>query len=405
MEKKVILVLNCGSSTIKFSIINFKKKIFLKGVIDYLKTSKVCAMWTHLNFSKEIFYFKKKITYKIGLKFIFNLLKNQFKKYYNNIIGVGHRVVHGGEEIKKTSLITKEILIKIKKSSIYAPLHNPNNLLGIKNSLKYLPHLSDKNVAIFDTTFHSTIPKIAFLYAIPYFFYKKHKIRRYGAHGINYLYITQKSAVLLNKNIYSTNLIICHLGNGASITAIVKGKSADTSMGLTPLEGLVMGTRCGDLDPSIIFYLYEILKIPIKKIKKILMKKSGLLGLSEINSDFRILEKQYKDNIQTEISIKIFCYRLSKYIASYFVPLNGKIDALIFTGGIGENSGLIRKKIIKKIQFLGFKLDKIKNINNNFQKNSSIHQEKSIPIFVIAADEEKMIASETFKILKNCEQK
>ncbi|WP_343126655.1 acetate/propionate family kinase [Buchnera aphidicola] len=400
MKKKKILVLNCGSSTIKFSIFDVEEKIFcLIGIIDNLGTKNVCAIWKIFNNSEEKFFFQKNLSYEKSLKFIFELLKNKFFEYYRNIIGIGHRVVHGGDKIFKTEQITSKILKQIKLSINFAPLHNPKNILGIESSLKFFPHLSLCNFAVFDTMFHQTIPKVSFLYAIPYFFYKNYKIRRYGAHGINHFYVTKKSALLLKKNINTINLISCHLGSGASITAIRNGKSIDTSMGLTPLEGLIMGTRCGDIDPSIIFYMYEILGFSILKIKKILTYKSGLLGISELSSDFRILEKQYNINMKIKFAIKSFCYRISKYISSYMVALKGKLHALIFTGGIGENSSFIRKKIIKKIHFLGFKLDVVKNVKRNFLYYHSIHKKNSIPIFVIRANEEKMIAEETLRFL------
>ncbi|XAJ86366.1 acetate/propionate family kinase [Buchnera aphidicola (Taiwanaphis decaspermi)] len=318
---------------------------------------------------------------------------------FNKIVAVGHRVVHGGYKLNKPVIINNKIIKNIQKSCYFAPIHNPLNIVGIKSSLFYMPHLYKKNVAVFDTFFHSKLPKISFLYAIPYKFYKKNNIRKYGAHGISYSYVLKKSCKFLNKKKKFINLIICHLGNGSSISAIYKGRCIDTSMGLTPLEGLVMGTRSGDIDPSVIFFLHEKLNISIKKIKKILNKKSGMLGLNEFSNDCRQITNNYFINKSAKRSIDIFCYRLSKYIASYFAVINSHIDGIVFTGGIGENSYIIRKLTIQRLSILNLKINKYKNIlccNNN---EGFINKKNTTPILVIKTNEELSIALDTAKII------
>ncbi|NIG99077.1 MAG: acetate kinase [Buchnera aphidicola (Periphyllus acericola)] len=399
MKKELILVLNCGSSSLKFSILNpISHKKYFFGVVEclFLKKTRV-----KINVLKKIY---KKILpdfsdHSFALSFILNFIKKKFFNYYKKINGIGHRVVHGGINIKKSSIINKKIIFEIKRSSIFAPLHNPSNLIGIKISKKFFPHLSKKNVAVFDTSFHSSLPKVSYLYSIPYKFYKKHNIRRYGAHGISHNYVMQKSSKILNKSEKSLNIISCHLGNGSSITAIKNGRSIDTSMGLTPLEGLIMGTRSGDLDPAIIFFMYKKLGLSLEKIEEILTKKSGLLGISEKSSDCRYSEKNFKKSEQSKLAIEMFCYRLSKYIGAYSILLENRLDALIFTGGIGENSQLIRKKVVSKLSLLGFYLDQKLNISVN-KNNYFINKKKSRSILVIPTNEELFIALETQKLIK-----
>ncbi|VFP81415.1 acetate/propionate family kinase [Buchnera aphidicola] len=400
MTKELILVLNCGSSSVKFSIIDpIKEVTYIDGIVETVNSVTSLIIKNFIKNKKLFKKFDKVESYKKLIILIFDILIDQYKNYLNNVIGIGHRVVHGGEYLKKSMIINSFILSKIQESSIFAPLHNPFHLLAINVALKKILKLKNFNVAVFDTAFHHTLPKESFLYAIPYHFYTDYSIRRYGAHGINHFYITKQSSIFLKKPIFKLNIISCHLGSGSSITAIVNGKSVDTSMGLTPLEGLVMGTRCGDIDPSIIFYMVKKLGISIDKVQKILTENSGVLGISSISNDFRKLEEKYNINKKAKLSIDIFCRRVSKYICGYSSLMCGRLDAIIFTGGIGENSSLIRYKIINKLSLIGCFLDIDKNLKNN-KKIMFINSIKSIPILVIPANENQIIAKETYDLVK-----
>jgi len=395
----LILVLNCGSSSIKFAILDPKnEKKYLSGIVECLFLSETYIKWCCL----EKKYYKKigsNMNHEDALNFIIDEVLLKQKNIFNNIIGIGHRVVHGGNEIKKSSLINDYVITCIKKYICFAPLHNPANLIGIQTVIKKYPILSDKNVAVFDTSFYQNMPESSFLYAIPYNFYKKYQIRRYGAHGISHKYVSYKISVILNKKFDSLNLITCHLGNGCSIAAICNGVCVDTSMGLTPLEGLVMGTRSGDIDPAIIFFMYKQLNMSIDEIEMILNKKSGLLGLSGVSSDFRYFEKQYHLTEKAKRSVQVFCHRLSKYIASYMSLMENRLDAVIFTGGIGENVSLIRELVFSKLFLLGFKINSKLNCSTVGGKSGLITESSSHPVFVIATDEELAIAKETIKII------
>ncbi|WMC19601.1 MAG: acetate kinase [Enterobacteriaceae bacterium PC38] len=401
MFKNLILVLNCGSSSIKFAIINpINGNKIIKGLTEYKK--KKCIIKWEIN---NNFIYKKKINiiysnYKIlNLIFLNILFKN--KKIFKKISAIGHRIVHGGEFFSNSIIINDKVINSIKESILFATLHNKEHLIGIYKSFKLIPYFFKKNIAVFDTAFHQSIPKKAFLYALPYSLYTKYKIRRYGAHGLSYKYITLKTAEFLNKNIKTLNIIICHLGNGCSISAIKNGKCIDTSMGLTPLEGLIMGTRCGDIDPSIIFYLYNNLGIKIKKIIKILNKESGLLGLSELTNDCRYIEKNYFKNKQLKLAIDIFCYKLSKYIGSYSILMGNHLDAIVFTGGIGENSILIRKLTINSLNILNFKISSILNKNIYNTKFGIITKSNSRIALVIPSNEELIIAKDVYNLINH----
>lgn len=395
----LIFVLNCGSSSIKFSILNPNtKKKYLSGLVECLFLKNTYIKWKYLGIKYEK-YIGSHVSHQDALNFIFNQVLSKEKNIYDNIIGIGHRVVHGGKRINKSVLINTEIISFIEKAIPFAPLHNPANLIGIKMVMEKLPLLSNKNVAVFDTSFYQKMPKTSFLYAIPYIFYKKYHIRRYGAHGISHNYVSNQASIMLNKDFNSLNIITCHLGNGSSISAIRNGVCVDTSMGLTPLEGLVMGTRSGDIDPSVIFFMHQQLGISINTINTILTKESGLLGLSGISSDFRYLEKNYSTNEKAKLSVDIFCHRLSKYIASYMCLMDNSLDAVVFTGGIGENVSLIRQITLSKLCLIGFKIDIEKNLSVKNGKSGLITINNSIPVLVIPTNEELLIAQETMKIV------
>ncbi|QJC33971.1 acetate/propionate family kinase [Enterobacteriaceae endosymbiont of Donacia cinerea] len=400
MINKLILVINCGSSSLKFSVINvLKKKILLSGLSENFKNTDSYIKWDFNNQKQKKFFYSK-IDHKIILNY---LIKYILKKtlLYNNIIAVGHRIVHGGEKFTNPVIVTKKVIEAINKASIFAPLHNPIQLVGIKEVIKIIPHLQNKQVAVFDTSFHQTMPETSYLYALPIKFYEKYKIRRYGAHGTSHKYVSIIAAKILNIPLNKLNCISCHLGNGSSITAIKNGKSIDTSMGLTPLEGLVMGTRCGNIDPAIIFYMFSKLNIKIEKIYKILTEESGMLGLTNITSDFRYIEDNYSKNFKIKRATDIFIHYLSKYIASYSILMENKINAIIFTGGIGENSILIREKTIEKLKILNIFINHKLNNKIKFGKMGLINTNNSVPILVIPTNEELMIAQDTFNILLN----
>lgn len=340
---------------------------------------------------------KKQISdHEEGVNFIIGMLtdpQHGVISSVDEISGIGHRVVHGGEEFTASVLVTSEVIEKIKKYADLAPLHNPPNLMGIMACRKRLPKAIQ--VACFDTAFHHSLPPHAYLYALPYGLYKKFGIRRYGFHGTSHLYVAKRLASVLKTETDKLNLITCHLGNGCSITAVEKGMSVDTSMGFTPLEGLVMGTRSGDIDPAIIFYLSE-KGYSTAELSSLLNKKSGLLGISEISNDMRnLVEAQERGDVRARIAIDIFCYRIRKYIGSYLAVL-GSTDAIIFTGGIGENNAMIRRESVKGLQPLGIEIDAARNAAAQ-RSDALISTDASrIKVYVIPTNEELQIANDTF---------
>ncbi|QCI21491.1 acetate kinase [Buchnera aphidicola (Hyadaphis tataricae)] len=398
--KNLILVFNCGSSSVKFKILNpDNEKTYLSGLIERLFSSDTHITWTYLE-RKYKTQIGSNIDYTFALNFIIEKILLKKKNILKNLVGIGHRVVHGGTKIKKSVLIDDKIIKYIKEANCFAPLHNPANLIGITSCIERYPILSKKNVAVFDTSFYQNMPEHAFLYAIPYIFYKQYGIRRYGAHGISHNYVAKKVCIFLKKSFDSLNVITCHLGNGASVSAICNGVCIDTSMGFTPLEGLVMGTRSGDIDPSIIFFMHKKLNIKIDDIENILARQSGLLGLSEVSSDFRYFERNYDIDESATRSVNVFCHRLAKYISSYTSVLKNRLDALVFTGGIGENVPLIRKLTLFKLSLLNFKVNVSLNDSLKLGKSGLITECDSRPAFVIPTNEELFIAQETMKIIK-----
>lgn len=390
-----ILVINSGSSSIKFQIFDMKTvKSILNGIIEQIgeKVGHIEFIYNNKKISKEGIV----KDHSEGVLLLEKILQeNKILKSFDEIKAVGHRVVHGGEYFHESAMINNDVIKKIEELSFLAPLHNPINLLGIKTILKEHPFL--KQVAVFDTVFHQTLSKKAYIYALPYEYYEKEKIRRYGFHGISHCFVSKEAAKIIDKDEKKTNLITIHLGNGASICAIKSGKSIDTSMGLTPLEGLVMGTRCGDIDPAIIFYLHKRLKLSIDEIDKILNKKSGLKGICGLNDMREIENRAKKGDKQAILAIEIFCYSIKKYIGAYCVAI-GKVDAIVFTGGIGENSSLVREKICDTLEdSLGIIFD---NKANQQHKTIINKINSKIKLFVIKTNEELEIAKQTYEIVK-----
>lgn len=402
MYNKLILVLNCGSSSLKFAIIDSNSNIvYINGIAECLYTKESKLLLQDQKSKIKKINLNENASHSEALRVFINFIINKKKKMYHNIYAIGHRVVHGGEKLKKSVIIDENVIKDIEDAIHFAPTHNPAHLIGIRESFKIFPKLLNKNVAVFDTSFYKDLKEKSYLYAIPYYLYKKYGIRRYGAHGISHFYVTRKASKILNIKVEKINLISCHLGNGSSISAIKQGKCIDTSMGMTPLEGLIMGTRSGDIDPSIIFYLNEVLNISLSNIKKMITEQSGLLGLTEYTNDCRYIENNYDNKLECKRAIDIYCYRLIKYIGAYSILMNGKLDAIIFTGGIGENSSKIREISIKKLSTLGFKLDQDKNLRIKNKAWGIITTKNSKPVIVIPTKEELIIAQDTAKLIDN----
>ncbi len=389
-----ILVINSGSSSLKFQLVKIDTKFQLlaKGIIDGIKL-KSCKF----SFKSE----KKNIGTKVKIKnheealklTLETLINSETIKNYKEIKAVGHRVVHGGEKYTNPTKIDKSVIKEIKKLSKLAPLHNPANLDGITACKKLLG--KTPQVAVFDTAFHQTMPEKAYYYPLPEKFYKKDQIRRYGFHGTSHKYVVVEARKLFKKK--KPKIISCHLGNGASITATLNGESIDTSMGFTPLEGIPMGTRSGSIDPAIALYLQRKKKLTPEKIDEILNKKSGLKALSQVSSDMRIIyEASLKNNIKAIRAMDIYCYQIAKFIGAYTAALNG-LDALIFTGGIGENAFYIRKSVCEYLGYLEVKVSKKENENNELIISTP---KSKVKVFAVPTNEEKAIAMETKKLLK-----
>jgi acetate kinase len=390
-----VLVINAGSSSIKYQLLEMPEQIVLaKGILE--KIGEENSILSHKTNDKDTQIKKPIPNHELGMLLISQMLTDPeigVIKNITEIAAVGHRVVHGGEKFSDSCLITKEVIDVIQEYADLAPLHNPPNLTGIKAATAILPNIPQ--VAAFDTAFHQTMPKHAYIYGIPYEYYEKYKVRRYGFHGTSHRYVARRAATLLGKNKSEANVITCHLGNGCSITAVERGNSVDNSMGLTPLEGLVMGTRAGDIDPGIVFYLAERLQLSIKQITQILNKKSGLLGISGISNDVRnLLEEAEKGNDRAQLAIDVFCYRVKKYIGAYMAVL-GRTDAIVFTGGIGENATMLREQICDKLDWLGITLDRELNAQTQRKEQCISVPESRVKVFVIPTDEEARIAFDT----------
>lgn len=386
---KDVVVLNCGSSSVKFAIIDaVTGKAGLSGLAESLGNTDASLTYK-LNGEKTSFSLTDNAGHTEALNAISKIIEDTGVKP----IAVGHRVVHGGEKFKEAALVDNEVLAAVEDYASMAPLHNLANLKGIVTAQKAYPNLP--HVCVFDTSFFQSMPQKAYIYALPMRLYKEHGIRRYGFHGTSHKFILDSAAKLLDKPVEETSIISAHLGNGCSVTAIEKGKAVDTSLGFTPLEGLVMGTRCGDLDPSLPGTLQKKLGKTADEINDLLNKQSGLLGISELSNDCRTLEEEAeKGHEGALLAIEIFCYRLAKYIASYLIA-TPSLDAIVFTGGIGENSSLIRETTMNYFAHLGVTLDEQKNLDARFGKGGEITSSSSSKtVFVVPTNEEWVIAAE-----------
>ncbi len=397
----IILVLNSGSSSIKYQLFNIDQQedLLAKGVVERIGIEggalKHCAKGV-----PQLVLERSIPDHTVGLKLIFDHLIHTGYGVLNDlsqIDAVGHRVVHGGELFKNSIVINNDVKHQIALCAELAPLHNPANLKGILSVEVLLPEVPQ--VAVFDTSFHQTMPKHAFLYGIPYKFYEKYKIRRYGFHGISHKYVAQLAAEMSHKDFYQSKIITCHLGNGASIAAIENGESVDTSMGFTPVTGLMMGTRCGSVDPGILLFLEEKEQLSIRGISSLINKESGLQGISELSSDMRDIEKAaLEGNSKAQLALDMYIYRIRKKIASFVGVMDG-LDMLVFTGGIGENSPRIRLEVCKKLSFFGVKVDHLLNKEQNGESGIISSSDSGVAVAVVNTNEELVIARETFEIL------
>ena len=395
-----VLVINCGSSSLKYQLINSdSEEVLAKGLCERI------GIDGRLVYQKE--GMDKEITeapmptHKEAIQMVLDALHNPKSgavKDLSEIDAVGHRVVHGGEKFAKSVVLTEEVLAKVEECNELAPLHNPANLIGIRACQDLMPNVP--MVGVFDTAFHQTMPRKAFLYGLPYEYYEKYKVRRYGFHGTSHSYVSKKAAEVLGKKYEDLKIIVCHLGNGASVSAVKNGKCVDTSMGLTPLEGLIMGTRSGDIDPAIMEFIAHKEGKNIDEIMTVLNKKSGVYGLSNnLSSDFRDLEDGYNRGDEHCIrTMKTYCYRVAKYIGSYVAAMNG-VDVICFTAGIGENAPLVRSLVCEHLSFLGVSIDEDANHKRGEEIAISTPDSKTT-VMVIPTNEELAIARETVSLVK-----
>ena len=396
-----ILVLNCGSSSIKYQLFTMTTRtVIAKGGIE--KLGMKGSFLKHVRQDGQVIVFEGEIMdHKVGIEYILGVLTSQkygCMKSLQELDSIGHRVVHGGERFNASVLLTEEVLVEVTKCIDIAPLHNPPNLKGIRAMEELIPGIPQ--VGVFDTAFHQTMEPKAYMYGIPYSLYKKYGIRRYGFHGTSHRYVTKRACDILGVDYQTQKIISCHLGNGASVAAVKNGKSMDTSMGFTPIEGLIMGTRCGDLDVGVVQYIMEKEEIGLKSANTLFNKHAGMLGITGISSDMREIEMAAKNNgdERAKLALDMYNYKVKKYIGSYIAAMGG-LDILIMTGGIGENADSTREGICSDLDFLGISLDQDKN--KGFRSEGIISTPDSkVKIMVVPTDEELVIALDTEDIVK-----
>ncbi len=394
-----ILVLNCGSSSLKYQLINMETEDVLASG-KYERIGEDEAFITHKVNGQKIEIKHPAKTHEEAVDFTLKQLINSEYKVIDSldeISAIGHRLVHGGEKINKSVIITDEVVEVLKECIDLAPLHNPAGIIGIEACKKVMP--GKPMVGVFDTAFHQTMPKERYIYPIPYEYYKKYGIRKYGFHGTSHMYVSQRLAEIVGKDISELKIVTCHLGQGSSICAVEGGKSVDTSMGLTPLAGIPMVTRSGDLDPSVVTFLMKKEGWTAEEAENMLNKKSGVQGISGLAPDFREIEAaSYGDNERAEIAIEKFKYEIASYIAKYAVAMNG-VDYIVFTGGVGENQINIRRGICEKLEFMGVKIDVEANNVRGEEKEISAPDSK-VKVYLVPTNEELMIAKETARLIK-----
>ena len=403
----IILVVNCGSSSLKYQLLDMKNDdvydLLAKGLVERIGMETGCLK--HQATGKEKLVREMPIAdHTVGIQAVIDALLD--KEYgvlstLEDIEAVGHRVVHGAEDFVCSQLITDEVIAQLEKCSVFAPLHNPANILGIRAVSAVLPTVPQ--VGVFDTAFHQTMPSYAYMYALPYEYYDKYRIRRYGFHGTSHKYVSAKGAKFAGLDLGYSKIITCHLGNGSSIAAVVNGKSIDTTMGFTPLEGLLMGTRSGNVDPDVVTYIQEKEGLSAAEMSKVLNKKSGFLGLSGISSDARDLDAAANEgNPKAKLTLQKLTYEITKYIGAYAAAMNG-VDLIVFTGGIGENNSRLRRRVCENLTFLGVKFDYDANVARGEDTMLSTPDSK-VKVALITTNEELMIARDTMHIVQNEEE-
>ena len=394
-----VLVINCGSSSLKYQLIDsVTEDVLAKGLCERIK---IDGKLKHTPTGKETVEIDSPMPdHTAAVELVLKMLTDPVHGVISSLdeIGaVGHRIVHGGEKFASSTLITDEVIRAITDCNDLAPLHNPANLIGIDSCRKLMPEVP--MVAVFDTAFHQTMPEKAYLYGIPYEYYETYKIRKYGFHGTSHSFVSKHTAELLGKQPEQLKTIVCHLGNGASICAVKYGQSVDTSMGLTPLDGLVMGTRSGTIDPAVVEFLAQKEQKTISEVLDILNKKSGVFGVSGVSSDFRDLEQAIREeNERAAIAMEVFCYRVAQYVGSYTAVMNG-VDAIAFTAGVGENNSTVRKKVCEYLGYLGVVLDDTKNQIRGEDTIISASDSK-VAVLVVPTNEELAIARETVALVQ-----
>ena len=394
------IVLNCGSSSIKYQLFDMPEATVLaKGLVEKIGLSDSFITHKRNDGQKTVIEQPLK-NHQEGIAIVLDLLTSKETGSVadiNEIGAVGHRVVHAGEKFSGSVLITKDVIDALQECIGLAPLHNPANLEGVFAMQKVLPNVPQ--VGVFDTAFHQTMPEKSYLYGIPYVLYEKHAIRRYGFHGTSHKYVSRKACEALGLDINKQKIITCHLGNGASITAIDGGKSVDTSMGMTPIEGLIMGTRCGDLDVGALIHIAKVENLDFDGLNTLVNKKSGVAGISGISSDMRDLEDAAKEgNKRAALALEMYQYRVRKYIGSYAAAMGG-VDLIIFTGGIGENDTITRTKSVEGLEFMGVKIDVEKSLSTRGKEVVISTPDSKTTVMVVPTDEELMIATDTYEIV------
>lgn len=404
----IILVLNCGSSSLKYQLLDMKNDnvydLLAKGLVERIGMEVGCIK--HQAAGKQKIEREMPIAdHTVGIKAVLEALLDKEVGVLNSLEGieaVGHRVVHGGEEFFCSALINEKVVEGIRKCCDVAPLHNPANLLGIEAVNAALPTVPQ--VAVFDTAFHQTMPDYAYLYALPYTYYEKYRVRRYGFHGTSHKYVSAKGAEFAGIDLKNSKIITCHLGNGSSVTAVQNGKSVDTSMGFTPLEGMIMGTRCGSLDPDIVTFIMEKENLTPAQMSKIMNKQSGFIGLSGLSSDCRDLnEAANAGNARAKVTLKKLTYDITKLIGAYTAAMNG-VDLIVFTGGIGENNPRLRRRICENLTYLGLKFDYDRNAGEKADEMMITLPDSKVKVAVIATNEELMIARDTMHIVLDSQE-
>ena len=395
-----VLVINCGSSSLKYQLINSDTEtVIAKGLCERIGIDGRLT-YQKAGLDKEITEAAMP-THKQAIQLVLDALVNEKTgaiKSLSEIDAVGHRVVHGGEKFASSTLLTDEVLKVVEECNDLAPLHNPANLIGIRACQELMPNVP--MVGVFDTAFHQTMPDVAYMYGLPYEYYEKYKIRRYGFHGTSHSFVSKRVAELVGRPYEDMKIIVCHLGNGASVCAVDHGKSVDTSMGLTPLEGLIMGTRSGDIDPSIIEFIAQKENLSLAEVMNVLNKKSGIAGMSEVSSDFRdLLAASREGNEKARLAIDAFAYRVAKYIGAYTAAMNG-VDAIAFTAGLGENNAMVRGKILSHFGYLGVKVDDARNEKAAGVESVISADDSKAICLAVPTNEELAICRETVALVK-----